>query len=544
MENTKNSVIAYSSWQAGGNAWYSSCLITLYNVTADDIIAPEVAFDVDASQTISTYSNFTFSRVGNTITGYLGSDNIIPAQGSVSFVIGVGNNNGSTIGNLPCNFLVNGQDANPPIDNEAPTVPQHIQATAVGSQTLSLVWDASSDNVMVGGYKVSYGIAGATPSVVIVGTNNVNLNALAPETTWSITVSAYDLSGNYSAMSTPFMVQTLPALPDPGAWSFSCAPFIDYTAWPTPQCSVYGKDTNIRSYVLGFLTAAKTSNGIKPCWGGTSSVTDSQTGLLHEGDATISDYGKDDISAFRSLGGDIAISFGGEAGNLIEAEISDIPTLVSLYQGVIDNYQLTHVDFDFEGAVLQQSDIMQRHISAIVQVQRNNPTLQLSYTLPVDGQTDPTSQGLTSFGIAFIKMLSDAGLRPSLFNGMTMDFGPTAPPPDVYQGCVLALNKLNAQITTVFPLWNASQAWRRMGATPMFGYNDNGTEFTLDNQSQLVEFATTNNLACLSGWDATRDYNQGLSMCQTSEHTSLYTCTYEGNESYLYSKIIVNYTHH
>src|SRR5471030_225391 len=543
MKNTENSVIAYPSWQAGGNVWYSVCLITLYNLTDNDIVAPEISFDVDASQTISVDTNFTFSRSVNTITGYLGEGNTIPAQGSVLFSIGVGNNSGTTIGNLPSNFFVNGQDANPPVDNEAPTTPKNIQATAIGSQTLSLVWDASTDNVMVAGYQVSYGVQGLAPNILTVTTNSINLNALTPETTWSITVSAYDLAGNYSAMSPPFVVHTLPALPDPGAWTFSCAPFIDYTAWPTPQCSVYGQDTNIRSYVLGFLTAGQTDNGIKPCWGGLASVTDSQTETLHDGDATVSDYGKDDISAFRTMGGDIAISFGGAAGTLIEAEISDIPMLVSLYQGVIDNYQLTHIDFDFEGEVLQESDIMQRHTCAIVQVQMSNPALQLSYTLPVDGQTDPASQGLTSFGVAFIKMLADAGLRPALINGMTMDFGPTAPPPDVYQGCVLALNMLNAQITTAFPLWSSSQAWRRMGATPMFGYNDNGTDFTPDNQRQLVDFATTNNLGCLSGWDATRDYNQGLSMCQTSEHTNLYACTYEGDESYTYSKIIVGYTH-
>jgi chitinase len=552
MKNSTTSYIAYPAWVSGGSVWYSTCQVTLYNMTDTDLVNPTLSFVVDATQTYASDSNFSFTRSGTVITGHLTSTSNVPAQGSVIFTMGVSNNTGTSIGNLPSIFKVNGEDADVPEDHQKPTVPQNVQATAIGSQTLSLIWEPCTDDVMVAGYQVQYSASGAVPVALQTSTPSININGLSPETQLTITVMAYDLSGNYSDPSEPLKVQTTPALPDPGPCGFSAAPFIDYTAWPTPQCSVYAQGSGLKNYVMGFLTSAQTDNGPRPCWGGQSTIVDSHDNVSYPGDATISDYGKTDITALRSAGGDIAISFGGANGNIIEQTITDIPTLIALYKGVIDNYQLKAIDFDFEGGTLQEAqefDILrdtaalERHLAVMCQIQALYPALKISYTLPVDGQTDPASQGFNSYGAGFVSNIAKAGLSPSMFNGMTMDFGATTPPPDVYTGCVYALNAMNAQIAAAFPKWSSEQIWRRMGATPMFGYNDNGTDFTPDNQQQLLAFAQNQNLGCLLGWDATRDYNQGLDMCHTSEHSSLYQCTYEGEESYIYSKIIAGYKH-
>ncbi|WP_159567658.1 fibronectin type III domain-containing protein [Budvicia diplopodorum] len=543
MQDSNSTAFVYSAWVSGGDEWYSECQLTIYNTDVNDLIDPEISFTVDASQSISDDVNFSFTRTGTTITGHLTETSTVPAGGSVICKIGVANNSGISIGNLPSDFFINGVSADVPEDHVAPTTPQNLQATEIGAQTLSVSWEPSTDNVMVAGYLVEYSATGIEPITVQVSTNSINISNLTPETVWTISVVAFDLSNNESATSIPLQVETSSALPDPGPCSFSGAPFIDYAAWPTPQCSKFGSESGIKNYILGFLTSAQTADGPRPCWGGQTSMTDSNDNVTYPGDATISDYGKSDIAAFRAIGGDVAISFGGAAGTVIEEDITDIPTLVGLYQAVIENYQLTMIDFDFEGATLQLLEVLQRHVSVIGQIQAQNPTLKISYTLPVDGQTDFASQGLTNFGTTFLSMLGSAGLSPSMINGMTMDFGATNPPPDVYTGCVYALNALHNQIAAVYPHWDSAQIWRRMGATPMFGYNDNGTDFTPANQQQLLEFAQSNNLGCLSGWDATRDYNQGLDKCNTGEQTSLYECTYEGDEPYIYTSIIANYQH-
>ena len=545
MKSTDMTAIAYPSWENGGSVWYSACDVNLYNLTDTDIANPVITFIVDSSQTLSSYSNFSFQQSGNVITGNLTDNNVIPAGGSVMFTVGVSNNTGTSIGNLPSQFTVNGEDADPPADSEAPSVPAGLVATSVGAQTISLGWQPSTDNVMVGGYHVQYSATGYAPQTVQVSTNSINLSGLSPETVWNVAVSAYDLSGNSSGWSDTLQVKTSAALPDPGPCTISAAPFVNYTAWPTPQCSQFSQGSGVKNYVLGFLTSGVVEgSGARPCWGGFPSISDSNyPDDTYTGDATVSDYGKNDIAALRAAGGDVAISFGGQAGQMIEETVTDIPALVAMYAGVIDNYQLTMIDLDVEGATLQLPDVLQRHVAVISQVQTQYPQLKISYTLPVDGQTDEASRGLTNFGLAFLQQLADAGVSPSLINGMTMDFGATTPPPDMYTGCVYALNALHDQIASVYAKWDSAQIWRRMGATPMFGINDNGTDFTPDNQQQLLGFAQENNLGCLMGWDATRDFNQGQAMCQTSEHNSISTCTYEGTEPYIYSKIIAAYQH-
>ncbi|WP_330984784.1 MULTISPECIES: fibronectin type III domain-containing protein [Enterobacterales] len=546
MKSTDINVIAYPAWENGGSVWYSVCMVTLYNCTDEDILNPAIAFSVDSSQSLSSYTNFSFTQSGTTVTGFLTEHNVVPAGGSVSFEIGVSNNSGVSIGNLPFDFTVNGEDADPPADDQPPSVPTGLNATSVGAQTISLSWEPATDNVMVAGYQVQYSANGIPPAIIQVSGTSVILSALVPETAWSIYVCAYDLNNNMSAWSEPLQVTTTSALPDPGPCTISAAPYIDYTAWPTPQCSKYGSESGLKNYILGFIVTGTVDGEPRPCWGGQSALSDSNdpnSEAVYSGDATISEYGKSDIAALRAAGGDIVVSFGGASGQLIEETITDIPALVSLYSGVIENYALTMIDFDIEGAALQRKDILQRHLSVISQVQALYPQLKISWTLPVDGQTDPASQGFSSYGRDFLSMIAEAGFSPSMINGMTMDFGATNPPPDVYTGCVYALNAMQAQIAAYFPKWTAAQIWRRMGATPMFGINDNATDFTPENQQQLLAFARENNLGCLSGWDATRDYNQGLAMCHTSTHNNVYACTYEGDDSYIYSKIIVEYQH-
>ncbi|MBO3752041.1 carbohydrate-binding protein [Streptosporangiaceae bacterium NEAU-GS5] len=84
-------------------------------------------------------------------------------------------------------------------DTQAPSVPANVHVTGTTSASISLAWDASSDNVGVAGYKVYEGTTVvATPS----GTS-ATISGLAPSSTHTYTVTALDAAPNESGQSAP-----------------------------------------------------------------------------------------------------------------------------------------------------------------------------------------------------------------------------------------------------------------------------------------------------------------------------------------------------
>ncbi len=99
----------------------------------------------------------------------------------------------------------------PPPDTEAPSVPVGLVADEVTASSVSLSWDASTDNVAVDEYVVSRdGVAvGSTPS-----TSFVN-GGLVASTAYTYTVEAFDAAGNGSGESDPLTVTTTEPPPGP-----------------------------------------------------------------------------------------------------------------------------------------------------------------------------------------------------------------------------------------------------------------------------------------------------------------------------------------
>lgn len=501
MKSTAQSVIAYAKWESGETPkpYYDNCIVTLYNMTTADIVDPEIRFVLSNGQTASQNANFNFSIQDGVIVGHLTDKKTIPAnQGSVSFSIGI--NGGDPLGALPSDFVVNGESADIPPDSEAPTTPQNVTVSGTGATNASLSWDPSTDNILVVGYTIEYSDKSTTKQLSA-ETNSAIISNLNESTQYTATVRAVDIAGNESQPSSQIVFNTKSAVPDAGEYNFSVAPYIDYMAWPQLTTGSCYDATKIKNYSLAFIVAGTSSadGTLMPSWGGQSDPVY---------DARTSSVAKDDIAGLRALGGDVTISFGGSAGMPLEQAITDTNTLIDWYQQIINNYALKYIDFDFEGGALADSAALSRHVVVIETIMRANPTLQVSYTLPVDGQTDAASQGLNSYGLDFIKMLANAAILPSMINGMTMDYGSTTPPPDMFTGAKLALEALNRQIVETWPALTPAQAWRRMGATPMFGDNDvGGQTFTIENQSQLLDYATQVNLGMLSGWSENRDHD-------------------------------------
>ena len=90
-----------------------------------------------------------------------------------------------------------GWNGTPGEDDQAPTVPQNLTATATSASTIDLAWSASTDNVGVTGYKI-FRDGSEIETTTALTYSNTGLSAI---TTYSYTVSAYDAAGNNSAQS-------------------------------------------------------------------------------------------------------------------------------------------------------------------------------------------------------------------------------------------------------------------------------------------------------------------------------------------------------
>ncbi len=97
----------------------------------------------------------------------------------------------------------------PGVDTQAPTVPANLRSTARTANSITLAWDAATDNVGVTAYEVYQGssLVGTTSATGLV------VGELTALTSYSFTVRARDAASNRSAASTALSVSTL-AAPD------------------------------------------------------------------------------------------------------------------------------------------------------------------------------------------------------------------------------------------------------------------------------------------------------------------------------------------
>ncbi len=104
-------------------------------------------------------------------------------------------------------FEVYGTPGNPPTDIQPPTAPGNLTVTGKTTNSVSLSWQASTDNVGVTGYQVRQGSAVVA---TVTGTAHT-VSGLNPNTSYSFTVTAHDAAGNGSGPSNTATTTTNPA---------------------------------------------------------------------------------------------------------------------------------------------------------------------------------------------------------------------------------------------------------------------------------------------------------------------------------------------
>jgi hypothetical protein len=253
---------------------------------------------------------------------------------------------------------------------------------------------------------------------------------------------------------------------------------------------------SVKFFTLAFVTADPTN---QPSWGGYAEY-DINGGAFDMGV-------RNQIATLRSMGGDVMVSFGGAAGQELAQTITNVNALVAAYQQVINAYNLTHIDFDIEGAAVADHASIDRRSQAIAILQQQaaaaGRTLDVWFTLPAL----PT--GLTSDGMYVLQSAKAAGVNVSGVNIMTMDYGEgAAPNPQGQMGtyAIQAAQSLFNQMKTVFTTLSDTQLWHMVGITPMIGLNDDTNEvFDQAAARQVLAFAQQHDIGRISMWDLNRD---------------------------------------
>jgi len=234
-------------------------------------------------------------------------------------------------------------------------------------------------------------------------------------------------------------------------------------------------------YTIAFIIADKQNN---PAWDGRIPMD--------------KNFYADQISAIRSRGGDVIVSFGGEAGTELALADKDVSSLLLKYQSIIDRYKLTWLDFDIEGDALENTDANQRRNTVLASLQSRNPDLIISYTLPVD----PT--GISDDAQALLTDAKAKGVKVHSANIMTMDFGPKfSKNKKMSDVSIASALKAHKQCLSIDPAI-------QIGLTPDIGQNDEKSEiFTESDAKVLRDWALAQPWVCsLSFWSSNRDNNK------------------------------------
>jgi chitodextrinase len=175
--------VANTSWTEGGVTWNNAppgdsatlgqlgsvSIGTWYEVDVTQLVSGDGTFSLDATSTSSDGADYT-SKEG-------------------------------AVGSLPELVVTTSSTLS---DTIAPTVPTDLTATATGAGRVDLSWAPSTDDVGVTGYNIFRNGAQVGSST----TPSFADSTALPQTSYSYAVSAFDASGNTSALSDPAAVTT------------------------------------------------------------------------------------------------------------------------------------------------------------------------------------------------------------------------------------------------------------------------------------------------------------------------------------------------
>jgi hypothetical protein len=251
------------------------------------------------------------------------------------------------------------------------------------------------------------------------------------------------------------------------------APYLQISSSDAGDMAADLKASGDKFYTLAFLTP---KSGCTPYW---EDNGDSLGAFTSQ------------IKTLRAAGGDVAISFGGASGGELAESCTSVSSLTAAYEKVVTTYSATRLDFDIEGSVLDNTSANTRRDEALAAVQAKYPSVQIDFTIPVD----PT--GLESNAVNMLKGAKSKGVKVTIVNIMTMDFGDGE---NALADAESAANATHGQLSSIYG-GSSAAVWGMLGLTPIAGHNDDNENFTQSNAKTLESFAASKGVGELSFWE-------------------------------------------
>jgi hypothetical protein len=311
-----------------------------------------------------------------------------------------------------------------------------------------------------------------------------------------------------------------PSSPPPGNGSFR-APIYVMPLDNNPQNITSAMSASgARAFNLAFVLD---SGGCTPAWNGDPAHRVAT-------DTTVAGV----ITAVRGAGGDVAVSFGGYNGTELGATCGGASGLAAAYQAVINRYNLTRIDLDYEGDDLNTN--MGVRMGAIKLLQDNaraaGQALHVTLTVPM------TTVGFPDTGKAELQAAVSAGVQFDLVNIMAFDYGLTNAATMVASVQLVAEAAKN-QLATIFGYTDAT-AWAHLGLQLMNGHTDQPSElFTQADFTALLSYARGKHVGWYSFWSLNRDRACDPSVPHAWADGA---CSSVAQQPYEFASIVAQYT--
>ncbi|MFD8722197.1 carbohydrate binding domain-containing protein [Streptomyces sp. NPDC059629] len=288
---------------------------------------------------------------------------------------------------------------------------------------------------------------------------------------------------------------------------YSVAPYVDMSNSQEGLLDTAVTGHGLKAYTAAFVLG----EGCTQIWGDTLPIGNDS-------------YTDPEIAKARSEGASVIVSSGGASGEPLAWTCSTQSSIDAGYQAIINDYGVTRLDFDVEGAAIADTAAAARQMQAMKDLKASNPNLQFSMTLPV------LTSGLTGDGVNILKAAKNAGIKIDVVNIMTMDYY-AGTGTEMGQAALSAARATLAQMQSV----DSGYTYANLGITPMIGKNDDGSTFTLADAQTVESFAAQNGVGRLAFWSANRDQP-----CSGSAN-SLSTCSEISQNSLAFTDAFVPY---
>ncbi|MET7574577.1 carbohydrate binding domain-containing protein [Streptomyces sp. NPDC005492] len=318
------------------------------------------------------------------------------------------------------------------------------------------------------------------------------------------------LAASVSALAlslTGVTVALAPASSAAASSVYSVAPYVDMSNSQEGLLDTAITGHHLKAYTAAFVLGV----GCTQIWGDTLPIGNDS-------------YTDPEIARAKSEGASVIVSSGGASGEPLAWTCSNQSSIDAGYQAIINDYGVTQLDFDIEGAAIADTAAAARQMQAMKDLKASNPNLQFSMTLPV------LTSGLTDDGVNILKAAKNAGVKIDVVNIMAMDYY-AGTGTEMGQGAVSAAKATLAQMQSV----DSGYTYANLGITPMIGKNDDGSTFTLADAQTVESFAAQNGVGRLAFWAITRDQACGGSA------NSLPTCSEISQNSLAFTDAFVPY---